>query len=118
MLQDVFDKNHGHPVGGGNYWLEGFGKPGNQIRSKLSNINEPVLGGEGCGESWMPYIDLFFTLQVSRERYAGVNEWETIPFYQAVYHQYSITYGNYSSLLVPPYDEMWPKKFAPENPLF
>ena len=43
-----------------------------------------------------------------------MNQWETIPFFQAVYHEYSITYGNYSSLLVPPYDELWPAEYAPK----
>jgi hypothetical protein len=51
------------------------------------------------------------------ERYAGDSGWEPIPFFQAIYHQYAITYGNYSSLIVPPYDELWPKEYAPKNPL-
>ncbi len=76
-----------------------------------------ILAGEGCGEAWLPHLDLMLTLAVSKERYAGLNQWETIPFFQAVYHEYSITYGNYSSLLVPPYDELWPVEYAPKNPL-
>jgi hypothetical protein len=112
-----FDRNHGHPVGGGNYWIEHFGKMTGQIRSKMPPNAEIVLAGEGCGEVWLPYLDLFLTLAVSRERYAGVGSWETIPFFQAVYHQYGVTYGNYSSLIVPPYDELWPKEFAPDDPL-
>jgi hypothetical protein len=110
-----YDANHGHTLGGGNYWMKNFGKLTEQIRSKISGDNNPILAGEGGGESWMPYLDLFLTLQVSRERYAGIGEWETIPFFQAVYHQYAITYGNYSSLVTPPYDELWPKEFAPKN---
>lgn len=112
-----FDRNHGHPVGGGNYWIEHFGKMTAQIRSKITQKDQLVLAGEGCGEVWLPHLDLFLTLAVSKERYAGPGDWETIPFFQAVYHQYGITYGNYSSLIVPPYDELWPKKFAPEEPL-
>jgi hypothetical protein len=87
------------------------------IRSKIDDKENLVLAGEGAGEVWLPYLDLFLTLAVSKERYAGPGAWETIPFFQAVYHQYSITYGNYSSLLVPPYDELWPSKYAPEEPL-
>jgi len=55
---------------------------------------------------------------VSRERYAAKGDrWQPIPFFQAVYHPYCVLYGNYSSLSVPPYDELWPAKFAPTNPL-
>jgi len=110
-----FDRSHGHSAGGGNYWVEGFGKLTDQIRSKVSKETEPIFPGEGSGESWIPYLDAFLTLQPSRERYAGVGNSETIPLFQAIYHQYGITYGSYSSLVTPPYDEKWPKEYAPEN---
>jgi len=58
------------------------------------------------------------TLQVSKERYSSPSDpWEVIPFFQAVYHPYAVTYGSYSSLTMPPYDELWPAEFAPEEPL-
>ncbi len=112
-----YDKNHGHPVGHGNYWFENFVNLSEQIRSKIPGDKQLVLAGEGAGEAWMPYLDAFLTLAVSKERYAGPGLWETIPFFQAVYHQFAITYGNYSSLLVPPYDELWPEEYAPDKPL-
>ncbi len=112
-----YDKSHGHPIGGGNYWIENFARITSQIRSKIPKDKQLVLAGEGCGEVWLPYLDLFLTLEMSKERYAGLGGWETIPFFQAVYHQYGITYGNYSSLIVPPYDELWPKHYAPKDPL-
>jgi hypothetical protein len=111
-----YDKSHGHPLGGGNYWIRNFAKLEDQIRSEASPTNQPVLAGEGCGEVWLPNLDVFLALQVSKERYAGTGGGEPIPFFQAVYHQYAITYGNYSSLLIPPYDELWPKQYAPKNP--
>ncbi len=112
-----FDKSHGHPVGGGNYHIQNFSKMTNLIRSKINEKEKLVLAGEGAGEVWLPHLDLFLTLAVSKERYAGPGAWETIPFFQAVYHEYSVTYGNYSSLLVPPYDELWPEQYAPKKPL-
>ena len=112
-----YDKSHGHQIGGGNYWIENFSRITNQIRSSIDQGKELVLAGEGCGEVWLPYLDAFLTLEMSKERYAGIGGWETIPFFQAVYHQYSITYGNYSSLTEPPYDELWPKEYAPKVPL-
>lgn len=112
-----YDKSHGHPIGGGNYWISNFEKITRQIRSKVAGEKQLVLAGEGCGEVWLPYLDAFLTLEMSKERYAGVGGWETVPFFQAVYHQYSITYGNYSSLTEPPYDELWPEEYAPKEPL-
>lgn len=113
-----FDPNHGHPMGGGNSWMEGFRSLSNDIRRRCDGDRTIVLSGEGCGEAWLPYLDLMLALQVSKERYSSPNNpWEVIPFFQAVYHQYAITYGNYSSLTMPPYDELWPAEFAPEKPL-
>ncbi|HLF35308.1 MAG TPA: DUF6259 domain-containing protein [Cyclobacteriaceae bacterium] len=111
-----YDSSHGHPLGGGNYWVKNFGLLTEQIRSKFTHNHQPILAGEGCGEAWLPYLDAFLTLQVSMERYAGLDGGEPIPFFQSVYHPYGITYGNYSSLLIPPYDILWPKEFAPEDP--
>jgi hypothetical protein len=135
-----FDTSHGHPAGGGTYWVEGFRSLANEIRGGceggLGNETESknnrtsshapqsavagpsvALAGEGCGEAWLPYLDLMLCLQVSKERYAAPDGWETIPFFQAVYHPYAITYGNYSSLTMPPYDDLWPAEFAPHEPL-
>jgi len=116
LSRTCYDRNHGHPLGGGNYWVENFEILTGQIRSETFQSEQPVLAGEGCGEVWLPYLDVFLALQVSMERYAGINGREPIPFFQAVYHPYGITYGNYSSLLIPPYDELWPKEFAPKDP--
>ncbi|MEA4916202.1 DUF6259 domain-containing protein [Proteiniphilum sp.] len=112
-----YDHSHGHPVGGGNYWMEGSGTLTRQIRASSRSTAKIALSGEGVNECWLPYLDLFLTLQVSKERYAGVEGWQTIPLFQAVYHPYAVSYGSYSSLLSPPYDDLWPKDFAPSDTL-
>ena len=113
-----YDPNHGHPLGGGRYWMEGFRLLANDIRSRCAGERQVALAGEGCGEGWLPFLDLMLSLQVSRERSATTGDrWQPIPFFQAVYHPYCILYGNYSSLTVPPYDELWPTNFAPAEPL-
>ena len=109
-----YDVSHGHALGGGNYWAMYSGMLTEQIRTGVPPDHETVLSGEGVCEAWLPYLDVFLALQVSRERYSGVGTWETIPLFQAVYHPYGITYGNYSSLLRPPYDELWPVEHRPE----
>lgn len=110
-----YDPSHGHTIGGGNYWVKGFAEKDRLIRKTFPKGGQQVLAGEGGSENWLPYLDVFLTLPVSKERYAGVHGWQTIPLFQTVYHEYGITFGNYSSLLSPPYDELWPKEFAPED---
>jgi hypothetical protein len=120
-----YDSTHGHTLGGGAYWMNGFRQMSLDIRKRSlqRSVNRGAgrqsvgLAGEGCGESWLPYLDLMLSLQVSRERYAGQDGWQTIPFFNAVYHAYAVTYGNYSSLTLPPYDDLWPAEFAPKEPL-
>jgi hypothetical protein len=113
-----YDPTHGHPVGGGVYWMQGFRAMASDIRRRCDSRRElVVLAGEGCGEPWLPYLDLMLSLQVSRERYMAPDAWDTIPFFPAVYHPYAVAYGNYSSLTMPPYDDLWPAEFAPKEPL-
>ncbi len=113
-----WDPTHGHPVGGGNYWMGGFEKLAADIRRRAESGPELLLAGEGAGEAWLPSLDLMLTLQVSQERYSDpANGWEPIPMFQAAYHAYGITYGSYSSLTMPPYDDLWPDSTAPAEPL-
>jgi hypothetical protein len=114
-----FDPTHGHPLGGGNYWIEGFRTLADEIRGRTERASDVLLAGEHGAENWLPILDLFLTLQISQERYIrpGGEGWDVIPFFQAVYHPYAVTYGSYSSLTEPPYDEMWPSEYAPPEPL-
>lgn len=109
-----YDAEHAHPPGGGTYWMEGFHALESDIRNRCPGI---ALAGEGCGEAWLPHLDLMLSLQVSQERYAAPGQWEPIPFFHAVYHGYTVLYGSYASLTRPPYDPLWPKEFAPAEPL-
>ena len=111
-----WNRDHGHPVGGGNYWMQGF----RQLARDLRAMAPPGRGfaGEGGGESWLPDLDAFLTLQVSQERYADpATGWEVIPMFQAAYHPYALTYGTYGSLTLPPYDDLWPAEKRPATAL-
>ena len=113
-----FDPAHGHPLGGGTYWMNGFRQLSADIRERSRQVRPIALAGEGTGEAWLPYLDLMLSLEVSRERYASpASKSEPIPFFQAVYHRYAIQFGNYSSLTMPPYDDLWPPETAPAEPL-
>jgi hypothetical protein len=98
--------------------MGGFRALAARIRAAGAPGRRVLLAGEGAGEAWLPELDLMLTLQVSQERYSDpASAWEPIPFFQAVYHAYGVTYGNYSSLVMPPYDDLWPPQFAPQEPL-
>lgn len=113
-----FDPSHGHPLGGGTYWMQGFRQLEGDIRDRTRDVRALALAGEGSGEAWLPHLDLMLSLQVSRERYTAPGEgWEPIPLFGAVYHAVALPFGSYSSLTAPPYDELWPKETAPTEPL-
>ncbi len=110
-------RSTGMPVGGGNYWMAGFDSLAAGLRAR-ARATPIVLAGEGGGESWLPALDLFLTLQVSQERYADpASGWEPLPLFQAVYHEVANTFGTYGSLTYPPYDELWPDSTRPANAL-
>lgn len=110
-----YNPDHGHPLGGGSYWVDGFHELTGRIREKFPRRTDVMLGGEGSAEDWIPMLDDFLTLPVSSERYNGVSNREPVPLFQAIYHDYAMTFGNYSSLVYPPYDELWTKEFRPAN---
>ncbi len=118
MTAPCYDTSHGHARGYGRYWLDGFGQLTDDIRTRNPKEREPALAGEHCGEAWLSSLDLMLVLDVSQERYSPPNHpWEVIPFFQAVYHADAITFGNYSSLVHPPYEEFWPQEHAPAKQL-
>jgi hypothetical protein len=112
-----YDASHGHPLGGGTYWMDGFKQLQNDIRQRTREVRRVALAGEGCGEGWLPYLDIMLSLQVSLERYHATSDWEPVPLFNAVYHDCSTQYGNYSSLTRPPYDDLWPAELAPKDAL-
>jgi hypothetical protein len=63
-----YDPTHGHPLSGGSYWMDGFRSLAGEIRAAVPAV---ALAGEGCGEPWLPYLDLMLCLQVSKERYSA-----------------------------------------------
>ena len=109
-----YNPNHGHSVGGGNYWVKGYLKLIERIREKTAEQN-PILTGEGSGEDWMAHLDGFLTLEGSRERMSGLSKANVIPLFNAVYHEHAICFGNFGGFTYPPYDEFWPKEFRAPN---
>src|SRR5439155_843126 len=48
-----WDSTHGHPIGGGNYWMGGFRALAAQIRAAAAPGRQVLLAGEGAGEPWL-----------------------------------------------------------------
>ena len=109
-----YDPDHGHSVGGGNYWVKGYLELVERVREKTAG-NNPILTGEGSGEDWMGHLDGFLTLQASQERSSGLPSSSVIPLFNAVYHEYAICFGNLGGFTYPPYDEFWPKEYRAPN---
>ena len=105
-----YNAEHGHTVGGGNYWVKSHQRLIERIREKTTEQN-PVLTGEGSGEDWIGHLDGFLTLEGSRERMRGAKASDIVPLFNAVYHGYAICFGNLSGLTYPPYDDCWPKEY-------
>lgn len=116
QAKPCYDTTHGHPVGGGNSFVKGHLQMIDEIREALSShpYDAPALGGEYASEFWMRHMDIGLPLQAGDERMGG-HTYEIIPFYQSVYHEYQLCYGNFSMLVSPPYDEKWPEQFRPKD---
>jgi len=116
VLANCYDPRHGHILGTGRYWTDGLAMLTSEIRDRCSTRGRVALGGEFCGEPWIGNLDLTLALSVSADRIGLAPPWEPIPFFQAVYHDCTIVFGNYAGLVHPPYDEKWPpEKALPEN---
>lgn len=117
VLATCYDPRHGHIVGPGRYWTDGFAMLAADIRDRASARGPVALGGEYGGEPWIGQFDLTLGLCISADRMGSSPAWEPIPFFQAVYHPSTIAFGNMAGLAHPPYDEKWPADKAPATQL-
>lgn len=75
-----YDPRHGHPLGGGGWWYDGYEKALEPIRRKY-NAKGAFITTEGGGEAYIGMVDGF--LQVA-ERTP-----DDVPFHNAVYSGYT-----------------------------
>lgn len=115
VLATCYDPTHGHILGPGRYWPDGFSTLTTQIRDRASNRGPVALGCEYGGEPWLANFDLILGLCVSHDRISTSPDWEPIPFFQAVYHPAVTVFGNLTGFAYPPYDEKWPQERAPST---
>jgi hypothetical protein len=92
---DCWNKNHGHPIGGGNYWSSSVHGLFEQVRSECRKIDpQLMLCCENVAEWCIDVIDSFYE--------AGPNS--DTPVMLAVYHGYmQIFSGGLTNKYTPPY---------------
>jgi hypothetical protein len=78
-----FDPNHGHPLGGGGFWLEGYRQMARQLREKLGP--GPILTTEANWEGCIADYDVL----LSYHRFGD----EMVPMFPAVYAGLARTFG-------------------------
>ncbi len=82
-----FNREHGHPLGGGHYWADG----NRDLLKKVRNLagrtgRHPVITSEGTDEVFMDLLDGYLT-------WAEPTDWE-IPLMEVVYSGYTIFFGS------------------------
>jgi len=88
MPQELcFNKEHGHPLGGGHYWVDG----NRDLLQKVRNFAErtgrhPVITSEGTDEVFMDLLHGYLT-------WAEPTDWE-IPLMEVVYSGHTIFFGS------------------------
>jgi hypothetical protein len=118
------DSRHGHPVGGGNHWCDGYRTLMQGVRRAAQShpppggdLRQAILPTEGSCEAYLDLFDAFLVLDNSFERMGFYDKldlnWESVPLFAAVYHDYALHFGSYASLVPPPYDDLWPQPQAP-----
>lgn len=82
-----FDKSHGHPLGGGGWWVDGYRKMLKKVQKAAhSKGRDMVITTECAAEPFMDGVDAFLTWIKPDER--------SIPMIPAVYSGYSLYFGS------------------------
>lgn len=89
-----FDRTHGHPLGGGSYWVDGYRRMMSEIK-KYSSPRGLVITSEDAAEPYMDMIDAHLTWQTLGE---------DLPMLQMVYSGYTLYFGSRAESLP---DEMF-----------
>ncbi len=80
-----YANNHGHALGGGNYWAQGKRTMANQVKTNLKQIdNDLFFTSESLDETLIDNMEMMYT-QAITTFYAGII---LLPFWQTVYGDY------------------------------
>jgi hypothetical protein len=82
-----FDKAHGHPLGGGSWWVDGYRQMLRKIRSiARSSGRNVIITSECTAEPFMDGLDAFLVVTERSQR--------SIPMLPAVYAGYTLYFGS------------------------
>jgi hypothetical protein len=82
---ECYDTRHGHPVGGGNWWTDGYRCMLEPMHRLYSSRNAPITS-ELAGDQWLDLIDGYMLCGSPRD--------DEVPFFPAVYSGYAIYFGS------------------------
>lgn len=85
--EHCFNPAHGHPLGGGRYWADGF----RDLMRKVQNVahregRQAVITSEGTDEVFLDLVDANLS-------WSQATDWE-IPLMQVVYSGYTLLFGS------------------------
>lgn len=89
---ECFDRRHGHPVGGGTWWTDGYRKMLEPMHELYSSRNAPITS-ELTGDQWLDLIDGYLL--------CGSPDDDEVPFMPAVYSGYAIYFGSEENMCDP-----------------
>jgi hypothetical protein len=81
---ECFDPNHGHPVGGGHWWVDGYRTLLEKVRSRLPK--DRMITTEEDAECWIDQFDALLLVNTPSTS-------TPIPLFPAVYSGRTITFG-------------------------
>lgn len=79
-----FNPSHGHPVGGGTWWVDGYRKMFAEIHADFEKRGAAVTS-EQLGEAWLDVIDAYLNASSMTD--------EDVPLFPAVYQGYCVHFG-------------------------
>jgi len=95
-----FDKSHGHPLGGGSWWVDGYREMLKKARACAhANDHNAVITSECTAEPFMDGLDAFLTVNERTEC--------SIPVLPAIYSGYTIYFASSEGALKTLSDSQW-----------
>lgn len=84
VAKPCFDRSHGHVLGGGTHWREGYHTALARLRPDYVRAGAPITT-EGMCECWMDVIDGYLNANVPTD--------DQVPIFTAVYSAYATAFG-------------------------
>lgn len=89
---ECYDERHGHALGGGRWWTDGYRKMLEPMHDLYSSRNAPITS-ELSGDQWLDLIDGYLL--------CGAPHDDEVPLMPAVYSGYAIYFGSEENMCDP-----------------